>query len=233
MNKRIVAMTLASCLATPVMADDYPAYWVGSDGDYVRSGFGYCVRTINWTPEKAIAGCEGGASGKTAVAAAPAKAKSDDSAKSSSSSSSSKASAAAAPAPAPVVAAAPAAKQEPRFKNLSLSSGATFELGGSKLSKSGKAAVASILRQFDGEEIKAVRVEGHTDDRGAAAFNQQLSEKRAAAVRDELISNGVDASLIETVGYGESDPIADNDTREGRAKNRRVNIKIDARTRQL
>ena len=93
--------------------------------------------------------------------------------------------------------------------------------------------MAALLKEFDGEIIEAVIVEGHTDDRGPAAFNQQLSEKRAEAVKAELIANGVDASLIKTVGYGESKPVASNDTREGRAKNRRVEIKVDAKARKL
>ena len=234
MNKTAISMILALGLPTAAIADNYPAYWVGSDGDYVRSGFGYCVRTINWTPEKAIAGCEGGEMTKAAAAPAPAESemkKADEDAMSKQEAAAP--AAAPAPAPAPVAAAEPAEKAEPQFRNLSLSSGATFELGGSQLSAEGKAAVATILRQFDGEEIRAVRVEGHTDDRGAAAFNQQLSEKRAAAVVDELVANGVDASVIEMEGFGESRPIADNNTREGRAKNRRVDIKVDARTRQF
>lgn len=242
MNARIYAMMIAAALSGQAVADDYPAYWVGSDGNYARGGFGDCLRTINWTPEKAIAGCEDG----SGITRKSAPVKVDDSAAADDAAAKAKADAdkaaadrAAAKAEADRKAAAAAAAaaaandKEPQYRNLSLASGATFELGGSTLSGSGKQAVADILKQFEGEQIRSVRVEGHTDDRGAASFNQQLSEKRAAAVRDELIANGVDANVIETVGYGESRPLADNGTRAGRAQNRRVDIKIDARTRQL
>lgn len=90
-----------------------------------------------------------------------------------------------------------------------------------------------MLTKFKGENIKQVVVEGHTDDRGAAAFNQQLSEKRAQAVKAELIANGIDSKVIETAGYGEERPVASNDSRDGRAKNRRVEIKIDAEQRKF
>jgi len=65
-------------------------------------------------------------------------------------------------------------------------------------------------------------IEGHTDDRGTEAFNLGLSQRRAASVRQYLIDKGVPASRLESVGYGESRPEADNATPEGRAQNRRV-----------
>lgn len=67
-------------------------------------------------------------------------------------------------------------------------------------------------------------VVGYTDSRGADAYNKALSEQRAAAVRDWLVANGVDAGRLTTVGMGESNPIADNATAEGRAQNRRVEL---------
>ncbi len=71
-----------------------------------------------------------------------------------------------------------------------------------------------------------LRVEGHTDATGPDDYNQQLSEKRAASVRDFLAQQGVGMNRMVAVGYGESRPVADNETREGRAKNRRVEIVI-------
>lgn len=68
-------------------------------------------------------------------------------------------------------------------------------------------------------------VVGHTDSRGADAYNQVLSEQRAAAVRDWLVANGVDASRLTVVGMGENEPVANNETAEGRAKNRRVELR--------
>ncbi|RMF97213.1 MAG: OmpA family protein, partial [Candidatus Schekmanbacteria bacterium] len=63
---------------------------------------------------------------------------------------------------------------------------------------------------------------GHTDSIGSEKYNQKLSEKRAEAVKNYYVEKGVDASIIEAIGKGESEPVADNKTREGRAKNRRV-----------
>ncbi|MGB5440232.1 MAG: OmpA family protein [Gammaproteobacteria bacterium] len=70
-----------------------------------------------------------------------------------------------------------------------------------------------------------VEVAGHTDSQGAAEYNLDLSERRALAVRDYLISRGANADMISATGYGESEPIADNGTRDGRALNRRVELR--------
>ena len=72
----------------------------------------------------------------------------------------------------------------------------------------------------------SVILEGHTDSTGSAAYNQKLSERRAAAVAGALQNFGVDAGKISSVGYGESQPIATNATKEGRAQNRRVDAKF-------
>ena len=110
---------------------------------------------------------------------------------------------------------------------MSLASGATFELGGSTLSAEGKAEVADMVAKFEGKTVDSVVIAGYTDDSGDASFNQQLSEKRAEAVKAELVANGANPDKITTVGYGEASPIADNSSREGRAKNRRVEIKVE------
>jgi OOP family OmpA-OmpF porin len=65
-------------------------------------------------------------------------------------------------------------------------------------------------------------VEGHTDSTGADAYNQALSERRANAVLKYLVDAGVPAARLSARGFGESEPVADNDTAEGRAQNRRV-----------
>ena len=73
-------------------------------------------------------------------------------------------------------------------------------------------------------------VEGHTDSVGTDAYNQRLSERRANAVRDVLVNQfGVDASRVDSVGYGEARPVADNATAEGRAINRRVEAEVEVR----
>ncbi|MFL9815158.1 OmpA family protein [Stutzerimonas sp. VN223-3] len=73
-------------------------------------------------------------------------------------------------------------------------------------------------------------VEGHTDSVGTDAYNQRLSERRANAVRDVLVNQyGLEGSRVDAVGYGESRPVADNSTDEGRAINRRVEAEVEAR----
>lgn len=74
---------------------------------------------------------------------------------------------------------------------------------------------------------RRARIEGHTDSRGSANLNQALSQQRAEAVRDALVARGVDASLLVAVGRGSDRPIAGNDTAEGRARNRRVEIILE------
>ncbi|WP_420386255.1 OmpA family protein [Roseivirga sp.] len=85
--------------------------------------------------------------------------------------------------------------------------------------------LATVLQKY---EDTNVLIEGHTDSTGEAAYNQTLSEKRASAVQDYLISLGLDYQRLSIAGYGESQPIADNSTATGRQENRRVEVAIYA-----
>jgi outer membrane protein OmpA-like peptidoglycan-associated protein len=85
-------------------------------------------------------------------------------------------------------------------------------------------AVVDIMKQ--NPDIRKVRVEGHCDAKGSDAYNIKLSQRRSNAVRDYLIAHGVEADRLVAVGYGESRPVADNGTAEGRARNRRVEFTI-------
>jgi len=84
--------------------------------------------------------------------------------------------------------------------------------------------VAQIIKTTPG--IKRVMIEGHTDSVGSDQYNMRLSERRANSVREYLIKKGISASQLDAVGYGESRPVATNDTAEGRAKNRRTEFKV-------
>jgi len=84
-------------------------------------------------------------------------------------------------------------------------------------------AIVAILKEYPKANFV---VEGHTDSTASEKFNQKLSEERAAKVVNFLTSNGVDASRLSSVGFGETSPIASNDTSEGRARNRRVEVKL-------
>lgn len=85
-------------------------------------------------------------------------------------------------------------------------------------------AVVDILKQ--NSDIRKVRVEGHCDYKGSDAYNMKLSQRRANAVRDYLMAHGVEGDRLVAVGYGESRPVASNETAEGRARNRRVEFVI-------
>ncbi len=202
MKINTLVLLILSTASMQVMAEG-SAYWFGTDGEYVRDRNGFCVRTILWTAEKSIDGCEGRETKVVAKpVAAPAKAE-----------------------PVAVKEAAPVAAAAPVV--FSLGSGASFETGGSTLSDAGKAEIAAMVAGFEGKTVDAVLVEGYTDSSGDASFNQQLSEKRAEAVQAELVVNGANPDKIKTIGHGEDSPIASNSTREGRAKNRRVEIKVE------
>ncbi|MDX1386516.1 MAG: OmpA family protein [bacterium] len=85
--------------------------------------------------------------------------------------------------------------------------------------------VAAIIKANQ-SQIKTVMIEGNTDSIGSDAYNMKLSERRANSVRNYLIKKGVPANMLDTVGFGETRPIATNTTAEGRAKNRRVEFKV-------
>jgi outer membrane protein OmpA-like peptidoglycan-associated protein len=86
------------------------------------------------------------------------------------------------------------------------------------------AKVAEVLKSYDSQ----MTVVGHTDSTGSESYNQQLSERRAEAVRAELIRDGVPAERLSAMGRGENEPRADNSTSAGRAQNRRVEILVQS-----
>ncbi len=88
--------------------------------------------------------------------------------------------------------------------------------------------ISDIIKKYPEDYVVVV---GHTDNVGSDAYNQQLSEQRARAVRLAMIERGVPAASVEAMGQGETAPVAGNDTPAGRAKNRRVELKITAKTK--
>jgi len=105
-------------------------------------------------------------------------------------------------------------------------SGAAFSSGQHRLlpeARDNLDRVVEFVQRYPGQRI---RIEGHTDSRGSANLNQDLSQRRADSVRQALIEEGVDASRIEAVGLGQDRPVADNGSEQGRAQNRRVEIVV-------
>lgn len=108
---------------------------------------------------------------------------------------------------------------------LSLTAAILFDSGRFRLKEGADAEIARQLHTVDGFDSMKVVVEGHTDNVGTVEANIELSKKRALAVREYLVSKeNIDPNLITIRGYGESQPIADNERQEGREKNRRVEM---------
>jgi OOP family OmpA-OmpF porin len=109
---------------------------------------------------------------------------------------------------------------------LGLSDLVLFEVDKSDLSPEAAQRIGKLVGVLKSVNIDGAGVEGHTDSTGSDAYNQTLSENRARTVMNYLISQGVPAARLRSQGFGETMPVADNTTAEGRAKNRRVEIKI-------
>nr|WP_297788412.1 OmpA family protein [uncultured Allomuricauda sp.] len=101
-----------------------------------------------------------------------------------------------------------------------------FDTGKSSIKAESTSVMVDIIQILNEYPNAKFTVEGHTDSVGSESLNQKLSEERANSVRDFLIDKGIDASRLTAIGYGEAKPIATNNTRAGRAQNRRVEINL-------
>ncbi|GAB3287460.1 OmpA family protein [Pseudidiomarina andamanensis] len=109
---------------------------------------------------------------------------------------------------------------------LQLPSNVTFAVDSTTIASSFDPVLVDVAKVLNRYEKTTMLVEGHTDSTGDANYNQRLSENRALAVRNHLVGNGVDQRRVTTVGYGETMPVADNSTADGRQLNRRVELRI-------
>ena len=115
------------------------------------------------------------------------------------------------------------ARSESRGQVMTLA-GDAFASGGASLLPEARANLQRVVDFVQKDPSRSVLIEGHTDGSGSANANQVLSQRRAEAVRNALVEEGVDASRLSAAGVGEDRPVADNASDEGRAKNRRVEI---------
>src|SRR5207253_1915394 len=116
-----------------------------------------------------------------------------------------------------------AVKQEPRGTVITLAGGVLFRTGESTLLPAAMVQLGQVAEALlKGNPDSNITVEGHTDSQGPVKANEELSQKRAEAVRDFLIQKGIAKDRIKAVGRGPSVPVASNDNAEGRANNRRV-----------
>lgn len=109
---------------------------------------------------------------------------------------------------------------------VNLPDGVTFAVDSTSITPSFQATLDKIANSLVQYPNSLVDVMGHTDSTGSDAYNEDLSKRRADAVADYLALRGVSRARLATIGYGERYPVADNSTEEGRARNRRVEIKI-------
>jgi OOP family OmpA-OmpF porin len=103
---------------------------------------------------------------------------------------------------------------------------AFFDFDKSVVKPAGKAKLDDLVSKVKGINLEVIIAVGHTDSIGSDAYNQKLSVRRAEAVKAYLVSKGIEKNRIYTEGKGEKQPVADNKTKEGRAKNRRVEIEV-------
>jgi OOP family OmpA-OmpF porin len=132
----------------------------------------------------------------------------------------------AAPVPAPAPAPAPVPVAAPTSEKVTFAADAFFDFDKSVLKPEGKAKLDDLVSKMGGINLEVIIAVGHTDSVGSDAYNQKLSVRRSEAVKAYLVSKGVEKNRVYTEGKGEKQPVADNKTAEGRAKNRRVEIEV-------
>ncbi|MBP6898283.1 MULTISPECIES: outer membrane protein OmpA [Pseudacidovorax] len=176
--------------------------WQNGTGELVwKNGTNeLCWRDANWTPATAAVGCDG-----ALVTAAPAPV--------------------AAP-PAAVTPPAPPAPPAVAASKVTFAADAFFDFDKSVLKPEGRAKLDDLVSKIKGINLEVIIAVGHTDSIGTDAYNQKLSVRRAEAVKAYLVSKGIERNRVYTEGKGEKQPVADNRTKEGRAKNRRVEIEV-------
>ena len=205
-----VAMLFASAaLVTAAGAQTIDNWKNGSNELVWKNGTNeLCWRDAFWTPATAAPGCDGAIVPPAPVVAPPV--------------------AVAPPPPPPVVApvAPPAPPAPPAATKVTYAADAFFDFNKSVIKPEGKAKLDDLVGKIKDINLEVIIAVGHTDAVGSDAYNQKLSIRRSEAVKAYLVSKGIEKNRVYTEGKGEKQPVADNKTSEGRAKNRRVEIEV-------
>ena len=117
-------------------------------------------------------------------------------------------------------------KPKPVAEKVTFAADVLFDFDKAVIKPEGKSKLDDISNKVKGANLEVVIAIGHADSVGSDAYNQRLSVRRAESVKAYLVSKGIEANRVYTEGKGEKQPIADNKTKEGRAKNRRVEIEV-------
>jgi OmpA-OmpF porin, OOP family len=230
---------IALLFATAAVAGTAFANGSTTNSDNWRSGSGnmqwkignasaLCWRTANWTPATAAPGCDGAiaaaapAPAATVAAVTPAPAAEPAAAAPAAAAPAAAAPAAAPAAPAPV---APAASGAAASK-VTYAADTFFASNNAVVKAAGKAKLDDLVSKVKGINLEVIVAVGHTDSKGTDTANQALSVRRAEAVKAYLVSKGIEKNRVYTEGKGSKQPVADNKTPEGRAKNNRVEIEV-------
>ncbi|MBI3376462.1 MAG: OmpA family protein [Betaproteobacteria bacterium] len=205
-----VGVVLSAVSLGAAAQDSKSAYWTNpASGNMVwKNSTGLCWRAGYWSPAMAIAECD-----PDLVPKKPAPAP------------------AAAPAPAPRPAPAPAAKPKPAppapaAQKVTMAADVLFDFDKSALKKEGKDKLDDLAGKIKGVNLEVVIAIGHTDSIGSDGYNQKLSVRRAESVKAYLVSKGIEPNRIYTEGKGKKQPVASNKSKDGRSKNRRVEIEV-------
>ena len=206
-----VAMLFASAALVTAAGAQTIDNWKNGNGELVwKNGTNeLCWRDAFWTPATAAPGCDGAIVPVVAAPAAPA----------------APAPVVVAPAPAPVVA-PPVVVAPPAATKVTYAADAFFDFNKSVIKPEGKAKLDDLVGKIKDINLEVIIAVGHTDSVGSDAYNQKLSVRRSEAVKAYLVSKGIEKNRVYTEGKGEKQPVADNKTAEGRAKNRRVEIEV-------
>ena len=203
MKKAWMSMLIAAGVAFSLntAAQTKEGHWTqGVGGPVWKNSTGLCWKTTWWTPAMAIEECDPDLVRKATTPPPP---------------------------PPPVKPAAkPAAKPKPVAEKVTLAADVLFDFDKAVLKNEGKAKLDDLASRIKGINLEVVIAIGHTDSIGSDAYNQKLSVRRAESVKSYLVSKGVEPNRIYTEGKGEKQPVASNKTKDGRQKNRRVEIEV-------
>ena len=205
-----VAMLFASAALATAAGAQTIDNWRNGTGELVwKNGTNeYCWRNANWTPATAAPGCDGAIVPPPPAPPAPP------------------APAVVAPPPAPAPAPAPVVVAPPAATKVTFAADAFFDFDKSVLKPEGKAKLDDLVGKIKDINLEVIIAVGHTDSVGSDSYNQKLSVRRSESVKAYLVSKGIEKNRVYTEGKGEKQPVADNKTSEGRAKNRRVEIEV-------